>query len=99
MKTSIRFDTAGGVACLYTEAVDLHALGRLHVVRATDIRFNDAKQRWEVRCAVSGQLMFADPSRSDCLAWEQVNLQPGSPLADYPSTRPCLKTATTARDG
>ena len=76
MTTTIRFDTAGLVACLYTEAVDLRALGRLQVVRATVIDFDPEEQRWEVRCAAFGKLLFADPSRAACLAWEQANLQP-----------------------
>jgi hypothetical protein len=76
MKTTLRFDGAGIVACLYTEAVDLRALGRLHVVRATDIRFNDSTQEWEVRCANRSDLLHADSSREACLAWERANLQP-----------------------
>lgn len=76
MSTTIRFDQQGGVECLYTEAVDLRALGRLHVVRATEIAFDPEGQRWEVRDAAFGKLLFADPSRAACLAWEQANLQP-----------------------
>ncbi len=76
MKTTLRFDGAGLVACLYTEAVDLRALGRLRVARASDIRFNDNTQEWEVRCANSGDLLHTDPSRVTCIAWEHDNLQP-----------------------
>ena len=76
MKTTIRFDQTGGIDCLYTEAVDLRSLGRLHVVRATEIAFDPEEQRWEVRCAAFGNLLFTDPSRAACLAWEQSNLQP-----------------------
>ncbi len=76
MRTTLRFDAAGLVACLYTEAVDLRALGRLQVVRATDIRFNDSTQLWDVHHAGNGQVLFSDSSRAACLAWEQANLQP-----------------------
>ena len=76
MKTTLRFDAAGLVACLYTEAVDLRALGRLQVVRAADIRFSASTQVWEVHHAGNGQVLFSDPSRAVCLAWEQANLQP-----------------------
>lgn len=79
MSTAIRFDQQGGVECLYTEAVDLRALGRLRVVRATEIAFDPEEQRWEVRDAALGKLLHADPSRAACLAWEQANLQPGTP--------------------
>ncbi len=77
MNATLRFDRAGHIACLYTEAVDLRALGRLHVVRATDIRFEDRTQQWEVRCAATGEILHTDPSRGECLQWEQTNLPPG----------------------
>jgi hypothetical protein len=82
MSTTLRFDQKGGVACLYTEKIDLRELGRLQVVRATEISFDPEQQRWEVRCATSGKLLFADPSRATCLAWEQANLQPGTPVSE-----------------
>lgn len=77
MKSTLRFSPGGQIDCLYTEAIDLRALGRLHVVRATDIRFCEKTQLWKVRCASSGQLLHTDPSREACLRWESENLQPG----------------------
>jgi hypothetical protein len=76
MTTTLRFNETGQVACLYTEAVDLRELGRLHVVRATDIRFDHVTQQWEVRCAKTGEALHRDPSREACLIWERQNLQP-----------------------
>jgi hypothetical protein len=76
MSKTLRFDPHGGIDCLYTEAVDLRALGRLQVVRATDIRFNDRTQNWDVHHAGNGQVLFSDPSRAACLAWERDNLRP-----------------------
>lgn len=81
MSATIRFDPQGGVGCLYTEAIDLRSLGRLHVVRATGIDFDPREQRWEVRDATSGKLLFADPSRATCLAWERTELGPGNAQA------------------
>jgi hypothetical protein len=78
---TLRFDPGGHVGCLYTEAIDLRALGRLHVVRATDIRFNPATQQWDVHEHATGQVLFSHPSREACLRWEQTNLQP-QPLAE-----------------
>lgn len=80
MKTTIRFDRQGGIDCLYTEAIDLRTLGRLHVVRATEIAFDPDEQRWEVHDATFGKLLHSEPSRAACLAWEQTNLQPGTPV-------------------
>ena len=77
MKSTLRFHPVGGlVNCLYTEAINLSALGRLHVIRATDIRFSASSQQWEVHDAVTDDVLFSNPSRGDCLAWEQQNLQP-----------------------
>ena len=78
MSSTLRFDTGGLIDCLYTDAIDLRALGRLHVVRATDIRFNDSTQQWDVHDAGNGQVLFSHPSRNECLRWEQTNLQPST---------------------
>ena len=77
MSQTLRFDPGGSIDCLYTEAIDLRALGRLHVVRATDIRFNATTQEWDVHDAGTGQPLHSNPSREACLAWERQNLQPG----------------------
>ena len=76
MIATLRFDETGHIACLYTEAVDLRELGPLHVVRATDIRFDESTQQWEVRCASTGEALHRNPSRDACLTWERANLQP-----------------------
>lgn len=82
MKSVIRFDTTGHVGCLYTEAIDLRLLGPLFVARATEITFNGDTQQWDVRHARTGEMLHSDPSRGECLRWEQENLQPA------PSTPP-----------
>ena len=76
MKTILRFSPVGHIDCLYTEAIDLRVLGRLEVVRATDIRFNRSTQQWEVHDAGTGTVIFSDPFRETCLRWEGDNLQP-----------------------
>ena len=76
MNSTLRFDPGGHIGCLYTEAIDLRALGRLLVVRATDIRFNDSTQQWDVHDAATGQLLFSHQSRNECLNWEHNNLKP-----------------------
>jgi hypothetical protein len=76
MKSILRFNPGGQIDCLYTEAIDLRALGKLEISRATDIRFNDATQQWDVHAANTDQVLFSHASRSECLAWENHNLQP-----------------------
>lgn len=79
MKNTLRFQpTNGQVDCLYTEAIDLRELGMLQVTRATDIRFNEPSQQWEVHDAGSDRVLFSNSSRDECLAWEHRNFQPGA---------------------
>ncbi len=67
--TVLTFEPDGRGHCLYTEAIDLHQLGTLAVVRATTIEFNSTTQKWEVKDA-DGVILHSNPSRSRCLAWE-----------------------------
>ena len=89
MKNILRFHTDHGlVGCLYTEAIDLRELGSLKITRATDIRFNDASQQWDVHEAGSDQVLFSHSSRHECLTWEHENLQPGNAHPTTPNLSP-----------
>jgi hypothetical protein len=76
MRTTLRFDPGGQIGCLYTEVIDLRELGKLEITRATDIRFNPAAQQWDVHSADTDRVLFSHASRSECLTWENQNLQP-----------------------
>ncbi len=65
----ITFDPAGNGHCLFTEAIDLSALGILEIARASTIEFNNRAQIWEAKSA-QGALLFSHRSRSACLHWE-----------------------------
>jgi hypothetical protein len=65
----ITFDPAGKGRCLFTEAIDLSALGTLEIVRASTIEFNNISQLWEVK-NTEGALLFSHASRQACLDWE-----------------------------
>ena len=69
-ETVLTFDTDGRAHGLYTEAIPLHALGRLSIRRATTIEFDDASQCWVVRDLWGGQL-YHHSSRQECLHWER----------------------------
>jgi uncharacterized protein (DUF1919 family) len=71
----ISFKPDGTAHCLWTEALPLHELGRLEIHRASNIEFNNADQKWEVKDR-KGNVRFISRSRSACLEWEQTNLQP-----------------------
>ena len=66
---TLRFDPAGTGHAFFTEAIDLSAIGRLVIHRATTIEFHNEKQVWEVKDG-EGLILFAHPSRSVCLHWE-----------------------------
>ena len=69
MNPVLTFDAQGMARCLYTDAIPLQSLGTLEIHRATTIEFNSAGQLWEVK-DTEGAILFSDPSRSCCLAWE-----------------------------
>ena len=73
-EVSIIVTTSGRCECLYTEAVDLAALGKLSVRRATDIAFDHTSQEWWV-LNTGGRILFGSRSRETCLEWERRHLE------------------------
>lgn len=71
--TDITIRPNGTGTCLYTELIDLHAIGTLEVARASNIEFNNQSQHWEVKNLTGGVLFFAR-SRNECIGWEHQNL-------------------------
>jgi hypothetical protein len=69
MNPVLTFGPDGLVHCLHTDAIPLQSIGTLEVHRATAIEFNSAVQQWEVKNG-DGAILFTNPSRSCCLAWE-----------------------------
>ncbi len=65
----LTFTENGEGHCLYTEAIELAAIGPLTLRRATTIEFKETSQQWEVRDA-GGALLHTHASREECLAWE-----------------------------
>ena len=69
-ETVLTFHSDGTAQGLYTEAIPLHALGRLRIRRATTIEFDNNTQYWRVRDR-DGFPLFNSPSRQTCLDWER----------------------------
>ncbi|NLE61965.1 MAG: hypothetical protein GX616_26720 [Planctomycetes bacterium] len=69
-ETVLTFHSDGTAQGLYTEAIPLHALGRLSIRRATTIEFDDASQQWVVR-SPDGAHLYQSPRRQQCLDWER----------------------------
>ena len=66
----LTFNPDGTAHGLYTEAISLHALGRLSIRRASTIEFDDAAQQWVVR-SPEGARLYQSPGRQQCLDWER----------------------------
>jgi len=66
---TITFDRNGIGSCLYTELIDLAAIGSLQIQRATNIEFNNTTQFWEVK-NLKGKVLFFSRSRAVCHALE-----------------------------
>ena len=75
MNTALYFTPDGTGRALYNETVNLVAIGRLNISRATRIEFDDREQLWQVHPPRSRKVLFANPSREACLAWEQAYLE------------------------
>ena len=69
MNATLTVHADGHVTGLYTELIDLHRLGRLHVERFTTIEFSDEHQQWCVN-DTNGRTLYLHPSRQQCLSWE-----------------------------
>jgi hypothetical protein len=73
MSATLCFLPDGMVKGLYTEVINLQALGQLKVERATSIEFDHTWQVWRV-FDPEGQMLYCSPSRKVCLEWEQKHL-------------------------
>ena len=60
----------GEITCLWTEVIDLSALGSLSIRRASTVEFNEQRQLWTVEVPGTGEI-FADVSRERCLEFER----------------------------
>ena len=74
----LHFTPDGVGAGLYTEAIDLHAIGQLEITRASNVEFNDDTQLWEVFDYL-GVRRFSHRSRQACLDWERQSFNHTNP--------------------
>jgi len=72
--TVIRFDSDGSAKCLWTEAIDLSAIGTLRIYRASKIEYNNARGLWQVTINGCMQPSFEASTRQACIDWEVTEL-------------------------
>ena len=83
----VTFEPSGQGSCLYTELIDLQAIGSLWVRRASFVEFNNERQVWEVKNEL-GRVLFFAKHRDACIAWEQtgdLGLEGTSPSESPPA--------------
>ncbi|MEX2213646.1 MAG: hypothetical protein WD768_05935 [Phycisphaeraceae bacterium] len=69
-------DTGGGVRCIYDEAIDLAALGQLHITRASHVEPDEHGLWWADMSPVGGAKLGPFEKRSEALAAEREWLKP-----------------------
>lgn len=93
MRSALVFSPDGRVHGLYTEAIDLNQIGRLHIRRATSIEYCNQKHLWQVR-NLYGSILFSNPSRQLCLEWENEHLGDAD-IPDFPPNGDAATGKTT----
>jgi len=82
MKITLEIDEQGNVHGLYTDAIDLFAIGQVTNVRkASNVEFNESKQVWEVT-SLNGIVLFSHKNRETAIDWEIDNFSPGGKYYD-----------------
>ena len=77
MKIVLDIDQAGDVRCLYTDEINLFAIGRVvNVRKASNVEFNEYKQCWQV-ISLNGEILHENPNRETAIEWEIRAFSPG----------------------
>ncbi len=77
MKVVLEIDEQGDIHGLYTDDVDLFAVGRVTNIRkASNIDFNEEGQVWEV-LSLEGKVLHTNQNREKAIEWEVDAFSPG----------------------
>jgi len=69
-KFNITFTPEGLGVCLYTDHINLSAIGLLKMQRASMIEWKEDGQLWQVIEASTGKILHENKSRQACIDWE-----------------------------
>ena len=76
----IEINADGDLATLWTDQVDLYAVGRVtNVHNASTVEFHEELQTWEVVDAQTQEVVHRHPNRQRAIEWEITNFGPGGP--------------------
>lgn len=94
MKLRVRND--GSITCVYTDALDLRALGKLVVRRASTVEFDHERQMWRA-VLTDGTLVGEFVQREDAIRAEIELLEQRRARPGRTSATPKLRAATQQR--
>ncbi len=78
MIPTIEIDNDGNIQTLYSDEVDLYALGEVHSVRrASNVEFDETNQEWMVIQTSTGEIIHRNKSREQAISWEIEELGVG----------------------
>jgi hypothetical protein len=69
-----RIGPDGTVVTVYTETVDLRALGHIRAVRASVVEWDESRQAWTARILASGEVLGPFPTRAEAVEAERAVL-------------------------
>ena len=77
MKVILEIDESGDIHGLYTDEVDLFAIGKVTNIRkASNVDFNESDQMWEV-LSLEGEVLYQNQNRERAIEWEIEAFSPG----------------------
>ena len=78
MIPTIEIDNDGNIRTLYSDEIDLYALGEVHSVRrASNVEFDEANQEWMVIQTSTGNIIYRNKNRERAISWEIEELGVG----------------------
>jgi hypothetical protein len=78
MKIVLEICDKGNVHGLYTDKIDLFAIGRVQNVRkASNVEFCEKLQKWQVT-SLDGKVLYTNKNRENAIEWEIEKFSPGN---------------------
>ena len=69
-----RIEPDGTVVTVYTDTIDLRAVGHVHAVRASVVEWDESGQAWTARILATGERLGPFATRAEAVAAERAVL-------------------------